>query len=447
MALRQVTIDRETPLLLPPCLQDWLPENDIAHLILDAVELIGTNHYHVNHRGSGSEQYPPQMMLALLIYSYSHGITSSRKIERATYRDIAVRYITADTHPDHDTICAFRRQNGELIRECFIKVLKLARQIGLKTMGEVALDGTKMQANASRHKTTTYQKLQAEQKQLEQAIEELMGRAETQDQSEQNGKSQLPSELKNHQARLEKLRQAQKALQDQAKELAEERNKERENFDHKGPGEPPRPKSSEPQPGQTINLTDTEAPLMPQKQGGPQQPSYNAQIAVEACAKAPLILAADLSVEPNDRRQLLPMTKQTLAIQPNITAIHVDSGYDNTPQIYQLEQSHGLHIYCPPQTSKNGIEKDPNKKRKSSPQRTQDYRQGMRADMKTEKGRQSRGKRASSVEPVFHYIKNILGIRKFSLRGIAKAKSEWVLICLSFNLNLLQRLRIKGMVA
>lgn len=447
MALRQVTIDRETPLLLPPSLQDWLPENDIAHLILDAVELIEAHHYHHNHRGSGSEQYPPQMMLALLIYSYSHGITSSRKIERATYRDIAVRYITADTHPDHDTICAFRRQNGELIRECFIKVLKLARQLGLKSLGEVAVDGTKIQANASRHQTTTYQKLQAEQKQLEQAIEELMQRAEAQDQTEQNTKSQLPQELKNHQARLEKLREAQKALQDQARELAQEREKERETFDHKGPGEPPRPKSSEPQPGQTINLTDTEAPLMPQKQGGPQQPSYNAQIAVEACAQAPFILAADLCTDPNDRRQLLPMAKRTLEAHPDTTAIHADSGYDNTPQIYQLEQNHGVHIYCPPQVSKNGIEKDPAKKRKTSPQRTQDYRAGMRANMKSEKGKQSYGKRASSVEPVFHYIKNILGIRKFRLRGIAKAKTEWTLICLSFNLNLLQRLRHRRMTA
>ena len=447
MALRQVIIDRETPLLLPPCLQDWLPENDIAHLILDAVELIGDQHYHLNHRGSGSEQYPPQMMLALLIYCYSHGITSSRKIERASYRDIAVRYITADTHPDHDTICTFRRQNGDLIRECFIKVLKLARQLGLTSLGEVAVDGTKMQANASRHQTTTYEKLQKEQKQREQAIEELIQRAESQDQTEQNAKSQLPKELKNHQARLEKLRQAQKALQDQARELAQQREQERENFDHQGPGEPPRPKSSEPQPGQTVNLTDTAAPLMPQKQGGPQQPSYNAQIVVEASAQAPLILAADLSTEPNDRRQLLPMAKQTLAVQPNATVIHADSGYDNTPQIYQLEQSHGLHIYCPPQTSKNGVEKDPAKKRKASPQRTQDYRAGMRANMKTEKGRQSFGKRASSVEPVFHYIKNILGIRKFRLRGMVKAKSEWSLICLSFNLNLLQRLRSRGMLA
>lgn len=441
MAVRQVTIDRETPLLLPPCLQDWLPANDIAHLVLDAVALVEPHHFHLNHRGTGSEQYPPQMMLALLIYSYSHGITSSRKIDRATYRDIAVRYITADTHPDHDTICAFRRHNDRLIRECFVKVLQLARQMGLKTMGEVALDGTKLQANASRHQTTTYEKLLEEQKQLEAIITQLMHRAESQDQTEQNTKTQLPDEITTRQARLEKLRQAQKALEDQARNLAEERQKERQDFDHKGPDEQPRPKSPEPKPGQTVNLTDGQAPLMPQKQGGPQQPSYNAQIAVEACAKAPLILAADLSVEPNDRRQLLPMTKQTLAIQPDIHTIHADSGYDNTSQIYQLEQTQGVHIYCPPQKSTNGQEKNPESKRKSAPQRTMDYREGMIANMKTEAGRQSKGKRSSSVEPVFHFIKNILGIRKFRMRGIAKAKTEWVLICMSFNVNLLQRMR------
>lgn len=159
MAKRLVNVDRDTPLLLPPSIQEWVPQDDMSRFIVDAVGLLEERYFGYNWRGSGSEQYPPRMMLALLIYCYANRLFSSRRIERATYRDIAVRYISADTHPDHDTIAKFRRENGELIKSCFIEVLSLAREMKVVKVGDVATDGSKLEANAAKRRVKTKQEL------------------------------------------------------------------------------------------------------------------------------------------------------------------------------------------------------------------------------------------------------------------------------------------------
>ena len=158
MATRFVSIDRDTPLLLPPSLRDWVPSDHLVHFILDAVDALVLRRVKVNPRGTGSEQYPPHMLLSLLIYSYATGTFSSRRIEQSTYDHVPVRLLTADTHPDHDTLCTFRRENQDLLSESFVKVLQLAQELkGLK-FGQltVAADGTKVQANASKHSAVSY---------------------------------------------------------------------------------------------------------------------------------------------------------------------------------------------------------------------------------------------------------------------------------------------------
>lgn len=439
MALRIVSIDRDTPLLMPPSIQEWVARDDIARLVVDSVELIEEHECRYNWRGSGSEQYPPRMMLALLIYCYAHGIFSSRKIERASYRDVAVRFITGDTHPDHDTIASFRRENGALIKSCFVRVLALARRMKILRLGDVAIDGSMIEANASKRRVKSRQELQEELLTLEKTVEELTRKAEEIDQAENRSPEtdRIPMQLTRAQERRAALRQALEELEQTTRSRAGQRKKERQDFDHDGPGEPPASLAAEPPPNATVNTTDPDARLLPGKKGG-YAPAYNVQVAVQAQSAAPMIVAADVCQESNDRRQLEPMVERTMENQPESERILVDSGYDNSAQIYKMERKHGVIIYCPPEESRSCAKKAVRTSR--ARQRTMDYRQGMRACMKSEYGRRSQRIRATSAEPVIGWIKKTLGFDRFHLRGQQRAKLEWNLVCLGFNIQLLHRL-------
>jgi transposase len=207
MAASFVNVDRNTPMLLPPDLRDWVDEDDLVHFVIEACERLPLESFQVNHRGSGSSQMPPHMMLALLVCCYSNGILSSRKIERATYRDVAVRYLTADTHPDHDTICKFRRENKTAISAAFIDILELARSLGLLTLGKVSTDGTHIKANASIDQNVTYDRAIELRQRLQGDIAELMAEAEKADVQGQDDQS-LPEEIARREALKAKMDQA-----------------------------------------------------------------------------------------------------------------------------------------------------------------------------------------------------------------------------------------------
>lgn len=438
MAKRLVNVDRETPLLLPPSIQEWVPQDDMSRFIVDAVGLLEERHFGYNWRGSGSEQYPPRMMLALLIYCYANRLFSSRRIERATYRDIAVRYITADTHPDHDTIAKFRRENGPLIKSCFIEVLALAREMKVVKVGDVATDGSKLEANASKRRVKTKQELQHELQAVEARVEALLKQAEQTDQSEDGAAdgSRLPQALGDEVARRDKLEAALARLDANRLRDSRKRDKERAGFDHDGPGDPPRAIQAASGPDDRINLTDSDAKLLPGKKGG-YHPAYNTQIAVQADPAAPLILAGDVSDESSDRRQLAPMVEQVINHHPQTKRVLVDTGYDNAAQIHQVEKNHGVIIYCPPEETERKAK--PGARETKARRRTKEFREGMRACMRGEFGRSSQTLRATTVEPVFSWIKTTLGFRRFQLRGMAKVRLEWDLVCLVHNLSLLHR--------
>ena len=232
MATRYVNVDRRTPMLLPVDMREWVPEDDMVHFVIAAVEQRDLRLAEVNLRGSGSEQYPPSMMTALLIYCYAHGIFSSRKIERATYRDIAVRYLSGDTHPDHDTIATFRRRNGELFAQCFVEVLEMAEQIRVLKVGTVSIDGTKMGANASKYKSLSYERCEELLPRLEQQVQELVKQAEEVDSTESDAGDRLPEELARHEKLKEKLGKAKAAAEQSAYEVPlcgiEARNKRKQ---------------------------------------------------------------------------------------------------------------------------------------------------------------------------------------------------------------------------
>ena len=227
MAARYQNIDRQTPMLLPECIQDWIPDNDLAHFVIDAVAALKLDQCSINHRGTGDAQYPPEMMLSLLVYCYATGLFSSRRIERATWQNVAVRYLCANTHPDHDTLCAFRRKNGPLIQETFVKILLLAGEMKLVKMGTVSIDGTKILANASKHAANSYGKAGELIATLENEVNQLIAKAEDADSTPLEDGLSIPQEIARRETRKAQLQAAREVIEARARESAAAEKAER----------------------------------------------------------------------------------------------------------------------------------------------------------------------------------------------------------------------------
>jgi transposase len=337
MATRFVPIDRETPLLLPPDLRDWVPAGHLVHFVLDAVVALDLRCVKVNERGTGSEQYPPSMMLALLIYSYATGTFSSRGIEQNTYDSVPVRLLTADTHPDHNTICTFRRENQALLSESFVKVLQLAQQVKVLQFGQitVAVDGTKVLANASKHSAVSYQRAGQMIEQLALEVQQLLAKAEQADSTPLQDGLSLPAEITRRQERRAALEQARAQIEARAQaryavQLAEyerklaERAAKKERGEKVG-GQPPQAPSPEPGPRDQSNFTDPESRIMKAGNGQHFEQSYNAQAAVEVQSR--LIVGPRLSDAPNDKEQLVPDVQAIPEQAGSLRAVLVDRGF------------------------------------------------------------------------------------------------------------------------
>jgi len=295
-------------MLLPPDLRDWVPEDDMVHFVIEAVAGMHLPTLKVNRRGCGSEQYPPKMMLQLLIYCYANGIFSSRRIERATYRDVAVRFLTADTHPDHDTICTFRRENFEAVAAAFLQVLQLARTMGVLKVGTVSVDGTHIKASASRNRNVRYDRAKQLERQLEADVRDLMGRAENADHRLDDDGQSIPEELTRPENLKSKIQAAREYLENKAKDraLAEQpeyeekvgRRKDRENK-----GREIHPPKNTPEDREQVNLTDQDSRLMRKSKREGYTQSYNAQVAVDADG-AQLILSHHVTTCASDANEL-----------------------------------------------------------------------------------------------------------------------------------------------
>jgi transposase len=429
MSTRQVNVDRKTPMLLPPDMREWVAQDDLAHFVLEAVESLDYSCAAVNVRGSGSAQYPPAMMLGVLIYCYATGTFSSRRIERASYQNLSVRYLSGNTHPDHDTIATFRWQNGELIRRAFVRVLELAQAMGMLRMGTICLDGTKMRAATSKRATRCAQEIEQELARLEAEAQSRMAAAEKADAVAEPDEQRLPSALAGREPRRLKLEAARRLLEERVRQRAAQRQAERQE-EGDGPGEPPRSLPPTPRPHDSINTTDADSGLMPTAREGFVQ-GYNAQLAVSA--EGGLIVAARVSNAPNDRRQLAPTAAAVAALPASwgaTEAILVDTGYDNQRQIAHVEQHRGITVYCPPQESRR-----PRRAGRLSraQQRTQQARARMRQRLESVAGRALYQLRGQVVEPAIGIIKSALGFREFRLRGLEAVNLEWQLMALAFN--------------
>jgi transposase/IS5 family transposase len=420
MATRFVNIDRQTAMLLPPDLKEWVAENDLAKFVLEAVEVTDTAGAALNVRGSGSEQYPPAMMLALLIYCYATGIFSSRRIERATFDSVAVRYLCANTHPDHDTIANFRRSNEALLRSCFVRVLELAKESGLLKLGSVSLDGTKLLASASKRHTFTCEQLEEQIAALEKEVRARLHEAELSDANAEEDGYTLPESHGDAEQRLLKLKRAKARLEERAKNKASK----------KGPPPGAVPPPSRRQRAPRINLTDCQSALMPTREGVFIQ-GYNAQALIDGDGVG-LIAGAHVVNATNDRQQLVAGVASIPASLPRPAAVLADKGYDNAAQIEAVEKGGQTLVYCQPQ-SKNKVPAKRAYRLTSQRQALLKQREKMRQRLAQAAGARLYARRQVISEAPFHVIKNILGFRRFNLRGLHKVNLEWLLVALAYN--------------
>lgn len=450
MALRLKNTDRNTPLLLPPDLRDWVAEDDLVHFVIQAVERLPLTTFALNHKGCGDEQYSPHTLLALLIYCYANGVFSSRRIERATYRDVAVRYLTADAHPDHDTICAFRRNNLEAIAAAFVDVLELAKELQLLSLGIVSLDGTHIKANASKDKNVTYQRAQELCTQLRQDVQQLLQQAERADQQDQDPQ-QLPKEIARREKLLQKMDQACARLEERAQARARVERAEyerkvaaRQEREGSAKGPEPKPPSGTPAPDEQINLTDPDARLMRKNKREGYTQSYNAQAVVDT-GPSRLIVGQRLSDCPSDAGQLEPDLQSIPEVLGQPSAALADCGFVDKAVFQRLGQQYpALELYVSVHREDAHAERryDYRPPEKLSPpkQLTDPVLLAMAQKLKTPEGKKMYRQRACTVEPVFGIIKAALGFRQFLLRGIKKVTGEWSLLCLAYNMKRLHRL-------
>lgn len=436
--------------LLPPDLRDWLPVGHLALFISDLVDNqldlaeIFASYEHVTDRGQ--PPYHPAMMVKLLLYGYAVGVRSSRRIERATQEDVAFRVLAANQSPDHDSISAFRKRHLKALSGLFKQVLLLCQEAGLVKLGNVAIDGTKMKANASRLKTKEYGKLNERIKKLQETVRRIFEEAEQIDREEDKkyGKGvrgdELPLELRTTEGRLKKLQEAKEALERKAREEAEQEKKEyeekkveRQRYEEEHgkkpqggslPKEPASPENVLPRPDARYNLTDPDSRVMKTAHGFKQ--AYNAQIAVDT--QSQVILSALVTQEGNDKHQLVPVLR---ALQENTgrlpEAVCADAGYFSQEQVVDELLSTTM-VYIPPGEHRNG-----GKHSQFTRNGIESIAWRMEQVMETEDAKRHYSKRQGTVEPVFGRTKSARGIEAFLLRGIEKVKAEWVLISLTHN--------------
>jgi transposase len=448
MATRYVNIDRETPLLLPPDLRDWVPADHLVHFVIDAVEQLDVRTARVNERGTGSEQYPPRMLLGLLIYSYATGMFSSRQIERATYENVAMRLLCADTHPDHDTLCTFRRENAVLLGSSFAQVLELAARCQVLKVGgiTVAVDGTKILANASKHASVSYERADETLRQLDLEVATLLQKAEEADATPLADGLTIPEEVQRRVERKAKMAQAMAEMEARAyaRHQAHEAEKaEREA--QKVAGEKPAPRSHEappkgtPLPKDQYNFTDPQSRIM-KTTGMNFEQAYNAQAAVEVESR--LIVGQRVTTAGPDQRQLVPTVRAIVPQVGPVKEVLADSGFYSELGVTALEASGQLTVLAAVKREKHGRTVAQLERHVDPPPPPPGARLTERMVHRTQTaaGRKRYKLRQQTVEPTFGIIKEVLGFRRFSLRGEAKVALEWTLVTLAFNLKRLHRL-------
>ncbi len=415
--------DPDQQLLLPAALQEWLPDDHLAYFISDVVDQLDLSSITARYEGErrGGPPYHPRMMVKVLIYGYCVGVASSRRIAQRLHEDIAFRVLAANNTPDFRTISDFRKDHLGALSGLFLQVLAFCQRAGLVNLGHVALDGTKVRANASRHKAMSYRRMKEKEEQLAAEVAELLRRAQEVDDEEDRryGKDkrgdELPEELAFREGRLEKIREAMAALEAEAQAAAEAEGKEH-------PGVP--------EDKAQRNFTDAESRIMPAPGGRDFLQAYNCQAVVDHAHQ--VIVAARATNQSSDKQQAAAMMRETI---DNIGAVprevSADAGYYSAKAVDDL-QALGVDPYVAPEQTRHGRVVPPAPRGRIPSHLSP--RDRMRRKLRTKRGRQRYALRMETVEPVFGQIKAGRGFRQFLLRGLEKVNGEWSLICTGHNL-------------
>lgn len=432
-----------------PSEQKWIPEGHLARFVLEVISQMDLTAF--VYRGSGSKAYPPATLMAMLIYGYLTGVFSSRKIETATYDSIAFRFIAGNTHPDHSSLSHFRKRFQGEFKKLFLRVLVIASEMGVARLGSVAVDGTKIKANASKHSALSWAHAEKIEAQLKQEIEMLLAQADKADNVPRPDGFDLPAEMTRRTDRLAGIAKAKANIEERAAErharelaayaekLAERETKAAQTGKKVG-GKPPKEPVPGPLPGDQVNLTDEESRIMPTSGGGFDQ-CYNAQAAVDT--KTMLVMAAYVTQATNDKKEVEPMVKE-LAAAPEclgqVDTFLADTGYCSAANV-EVCHIAGMEPLIAVQRERH--HPDCMERFTEPPALPKDATpvQKMAHRLKTIAGRKLYALRKQIVEPVFGIIKSVMGFRRFSMRGLESANNEWNLVCLAWNVKRLAKLR------
>ncbi len=447
---RFVMTNRETAYLLPPSVDDWLPQGHLARFVVEVVDQLDLSAITKKYAGRGSDAYHPSTLIALLIYGYATGVYSSRKIERATYDSIAFRYVAGNVHPDHATLAGFRKNYLKEFEVIFVQVLQVAKEMKLLKLGKVSLDGSKIKANASKHKALSYGHINKIEAQLREEVAMLLKRAEQID-NQPADEMDLPAELERREQRLEELAAAKARIEERARARDAEEQAEyeakcakREALRKEGKkpkGKDPEPPTAGPRDKDQVNLTDEESRIMKASGGGFVQ-GYNAQAAVDLDTM--LIVSAKVTQDCNDKKQIEPMLSEIKNLPEDlgeVTGLLADTGYFSEKNVNHCDN----HSVTPMIAMKRDHHNMPLRERFAEdapcPEATDSVSQ-MAWRLKTKAGRALYALRKSTVEPVFGIVKNVMGFRQFSMRGLKEANGEWNLVAIAWNLKRMNVLKM-----
>ena len=447
---RFVAVDRDTAYLLPPSVDEWLPQDHLARFVVEVIDQLDLSELTRQYAGRGSDAYHPAMMLGLLVYGYATGVHSSRKIERACHDSVAFRFIAANTQPDHDSIATFRRRFLVQIEALFVQVLMLAREMKCLKLGTISLDGTKIAANASKHKALSWEHANRIEAHLREEVQMLLKLAEDSDSRPVNDGLDVPAEIARRETRLAALAQAKAKIEQRARERHAVERQEYEaktarrqaqrEAGRKPRGPEPQAPSSEPKGSDQVNLTDEESRIMPGSSGGFAQ-SYNAQAGVDT--QTMLVVTAHVTQATNDKREIAPVLDKVQTLPQalgQVTTLLADTGYFSAANVQACES----RLIEPMLAMKRESHHIPVLERFAADApvpESDDPVVKMAHRLSTRKGRALYGLRKQTVEPVFGIIKRVMGWRQMSMRGLDKARGEWSLVTMAWNIKRLHVLR------
>lgn len=439
-------INRDTPFLFPPSVDEWLPQRHLARFVVEVIDGLDLSELEKAYRGSGSASYHPAMLLGLLVYGYATKVFSSRAIERATYDSVAFRYIAGNEHPDHDTIAAYRKRFLVQIEALFIDVLKLARTMGMLKLGTVAIDGTKVHANASRHSALSYGHAKKSEKQLKKEVRQLLHLAERADEADIPDGMSIPEELERRELRLAAIAEAKAKIEARAQQRLEHeqaehqvklaaRAEQEKRTGKKPTGRPPEPPTGGVSEQDQINLTDEDSRIMKVAGGGFDQ-CYNAQAVV--ATDSLLVVANAVTQAGNDKQQLVPMIEKLKALPKQLGEARrmlADNGYLSEANVERCAAAKIEPLIALGRTPHHVSWKQRFAAAPKSPPAWATALQRMAHRLKTPAGRELYGLRKQTPEPVFGIIKSVMGYRQCLLRGLDNVRGEWNLVTMSWNIK------------